>query len=553
VTSTGRRGDAGTDTVISSSAVMAAGTLVSRILGFARASVLAWAIGTLAVGDAFSVANTVPNNLYILLAGGVLNAVLVPQIVRAAKDPDGGQEYLDRLVTLSATVLALVTVLVTVAAPLLIRLYADSYSGSMLALSVAFAFWCLPQVFCYGLYTLLGQVLNARGSFGPYMWAPAANNVVAIAGLLAFVALAGSGARAPSAWTPGMIALLAGSATLGVVTQALVLLPALRRIGFRWRPRWSWRGVGLRTAGRVAGWTFGAVLLGQLGFVVTSNVATKGGALARAAGQGDVTPGKAIYDFGFLLFMLPHSLVAVSLVTALFTRMARSAADGRTDDIRADLSLGLRITAVATVPATVLMLAVGPELTRVAFFGSPQATTDGIALVAMAMMLGVSAFSAQYLMQRVFYAFEDARTPFLVQIPVVLTWTAGNLLSLQQLPARYIVVGVGLSMSAANLLGAALSAVLLRRRLGTLDGRRVSGTYLRVTAAAALAGGVGWGVSNGMHGLLGPSRLAAVGVLAVSLLVLAGVYVLLLRLLRVGELDLLLRPLLARFRPRFRA
>ena len=289
------------------------------------------------------------------------------------------------------------------------------------------------------------------------------------------------------------------------------------------------------------------MLIGQLGFVVTSNVATRGGVLARAAG-GDLTPGKAIYDFGFLLFMLPHSLVAVSLVTALFTRMSASAAAGRTGEVRDDLSLGLRMTGAATVAATAVILALGPQLTRVAFFGSPRATTDAIALVAMAMMLGVSAFSAQYLMQRVFYAYEDARTPFLVQVPVIVTWTAGNLISLQVLPARYIVVGIGISMSAGNVLGVVLSGLLLRRRLGGLDGRRVLATYLRLALAALLAGGTAWLVARAGQQLLGDGRAATLAVLIAGMAVLTGGYLLALRLLRVRELGLLLRPLTARLR-----
>ncbi|MFZ5868953.1 MAG: murein biosynthesis integral membrane protein MurJ, partial [Actinomycetota bacterium] len=213
--------------LLRSSAVMAAGTATSRVLGFLRAAVLAWAIGVNApAADAFALANTVPNNLYMLIAGGVLNAVLVPQIVRASRRADGGQEYLDRLLSVSLAILVTLTVALTVGAPLVVTLYANDFDGDLLALTVAFALWCLPQVFFYGLYTLLGQVLNARGSFGPYMWAPVVNNVVAIAGLLTFAALFGSGAAAHpvGSWTPAKIAVLAGTATLGVATQALVLL-----------------------------------------------------------------------------------------------------------------------------------------------------------------------------------------------------------------------------------------------------------------------------------------------------------------------------------------
>jgi murein biosynthesis integral membrane protein MurJ len=545
VTTTNRAPTEGSAGVVRSSAVMAAGTATSRVLGFVRAALLAAAIGTVASGDAFSVANTVPNTLYILLAGGVLNAVLVPQITRADAGEHGGQEYLDRLVTVSLAVLVGASVVVTAMAPLLVRLYAEDFDAAMLNLATGFAIWCLPQVFFYGLYTLFGQVLNARGNFGPYMWAPVANNVVAIIGLCVFIAVAGRGDRPVGDWTPGTIALLAGTATAGVAAQALVLLPALHHVKFRFRLRWGWRGVGLRTASRVAFWTFGAVLIAQLGFVITSKVATAGGVAARATGSG-LAPGKSTYDYAFLLFMLPHSLITVSVVTALFTRMARAAVAIRIDRIRDDLSLGLRLTGVVTVLATATFLALGTDITASLFPGNSSGETRGIAYVAMAMMLGLVPFSSQYLFQRVFYVFEDARTPFLIQVPVMLIWSVGNLLSLWLMPPQLIVVGIGLAMSAANLIGAGLSLILLRHRLLRLDGGRVLSTYLKLSAAAAFAGALAWMAARGVHAVAGSDWPATVLATAVGGTVIVGCYVGGLMLLGVSELGEMLRPLLRR-------
>ncbi|HEX8495944.1 MAG TPA: lipid II flippase MurJ, partial [Actinomycetales bacterium] len=235
--------------LIRSSAVMAAGTLVSRLLGFVRAILLTGLLGVTGAlaYDTFATANTVPNQVYNLIAGGLLNAVLVPAITRAAKHEDGGQAFLDRLLTIALVVLGTVTVVVVALSPLVpVVLGTAGWDAPTRALTVAFAFWCLPQVFFYGLYTVLGQVLNARGRFGAYMWAPVLNNVNA----------------------------LAGTATLGVALQALVLLIPLRAIGFRYRPRLGWRGAGLATAGQVAGWTFAAALVGQLAYVMTSRAVT---------------------------------------------------------------------------------------------------------------------------------------------------------------------------------------------------------------------------------------------------------------------------------------
>jgi putative peptidoglycan lipid II flippase len=546
-----------TDSLLRSSAVMAAGTAVSRVLGFVRAVVLVAAIGqNFPAANAFDIANKVPNILYMLIAGGVLNAVLVPQIVRATKREDGGKDFVDRLLTLTLGLMLVLTVLVTAAAPLLTRVYAsEKWPIEQLALATAFAFVCLPQVFFYGLYTVLGQVLNAKGSFGPYMWAPVASNVIGIAGLVAFIVLFGRGSNGEhtvSEWTPEMIALLAGSATLGVVVQALVLLPSLRKIGFSFTPRWGFRGVGLGSARRVAGWTFAAVAVGQLVFVITSRVAAAASALAEETGDHAYlagTPGNAAYSNAYLLFMLPHSLVAVSLVTALFTRMSHAAGSGDLAGVRSDLSLGLRTVGMVSVLATVgLVVLQGP----IGWTMTPGPAVQGQALgrVAAAMSLGLLAFSATYLTQRVFYAFEDAKTPFLAQIPAFIVTAAGNMAALWWLPPQQIVVGVGLAMSLGHVAQAIASFVLLRRRLGTLDGTRVLRTHVRLLVGGLAAGVAGWLVTLGMSDITWSGRSGAALTAFVGGVVVVGVYFVALRAMRVQELDDALAPVLRRFRGR---
>lgn len=534
-----------------SSALMASGTLVSRVLGLVRLSVLAAAIGVYASADAFDLANKVPNNIYILIAGGVLNAVLVPQITRAARDPDGGREYVNRLLTVALAGMLVVTVLVTLAAPLLVRLLSEGWDDERIALATVFAFWCLPQVFFYGVYTLLGQVLNARGSFGPYMWAPVANNVVAIAGLVLFLVVVGGGVRPVSAWDGGEVALLAGTATLGVVAQALVLLPSLRASGFRYTPRRALRGSGLGRAGRVARWTFAGVLVAQLGFIVTSRVTTSAG-----SGQvGDFSAGNAVYTYAFLLFMLPHSLVAVSLVTALFTQMSSSAADSDTSAVRRDLSWGLRHVGVASLAAVALMAVLGGEITRVIFPTITEPEARAIWLVSLAMFAGLPAFSALYLVQRVFYAWEDARTPFTIQVIVASVWVVGNLVAALLLEREWTVVGVGAAMSLANVVGFVVGAVLLRRRLGHLDGHHILRTHVRLVVAVLPAAGLGLGTARLVRIGTGDGVVPAAVQLAAGGTVMLAVYLLACRAMRVREvtdvLDMVTTrlPLLSR-RPR---
>lgn len=532
------------DSLARSSALMASGTLVSRLLGFVRSAVQGAAIGgTTQVGaQVFDVANKAPNVFYMLLAGGVLNAVLVPQIVRALKLPDGGKEFVDRLITLALVIMAGATVVLTLAAPLVVRIYAR-FPADWMALTAAMAFWCLPQVFFYGLYTVLGQVLNAKGSFGPFMWAPVLNNVVAIAGLVAFMLLVPGAAELPvGEWQPWMIALLAGTATLGIVAQALVLFWPLRRAGFRYRPRWGFRGTGLRSAGRVAGWTFAAVVAGQLVFAFTTQTATRAGRQLSELGVNGASG--ASYTYAFLLFMLPHSLVAVSLVTALFTRLSSAAATGDTAAVRRDFSTGARTVTVAGALATAAFVALGPWIGAAMI---PDGRPIGQVLVAMA--AGLVPFSVNYLVSRVFYAYEDARTPFVTAVVNAVVTAIGNVVCWLVVPAQWTVVGIGVTMSVANVVAGTLGLVLLRRKLKSLDGRGIDGhlvlrTGVRVLLIAVLAGGVTAAAARRVGPLEGQVPNLAV-VLAGGVVVLT-VFVLLCRAMRVRELQDLASPLLRR-------
>ena len=238
---------------------MAAGTLVSRILGFVKTILLTVAIGSLStVGDVFETANTLPKLIYVLVAGGVFNAVLVPQIIKAAKAQDGGARYISKLVTLTVTAIGLVTLITVACAWPIISVMGSGWTPEQRQLGFIFSLWCLPQIFFYGLYTVIGQVLNAKDAFGAYMWSPVLNNVITILSLFLFIFLFGAQTPNPHPihavdnWTNAQTLVLAGSSTLGVVMQALVLFIPLRRLGLRLKPDFAWRGIGLRAASKLA-------------------------------------------------------------------------------------------------------------------------------------------------------------------------------------------------------------------------------------------------------------------------------------------------------------
>jgi putative peptidoglycan lipid II flippase len=525
------------------SMAMASGTIVSRVLGMLRVVLQTSALGAVAVAaNAWDTANTLPNIMYTLMAGGVLNAVLVPQITKASSHADGGRDYVDRLLTLAITGMAVLTVVFTFGAGLLVRLYSTASDQAFINLGTAFALICMPQVFFYGLYTLLGQVLNARNQFAAYMWAPALANVVAIGGLAVFLATQRHAAPVQD-WTPGMVWLVAGSATVGVAVQAVVLVVPLWRKGFRYRPRWGFRGVGLRSASRVAVWTFAAVVVSQLGFVVTSNV------LNYAADHGD-SAGRAAYSTALLLFMLPHSLITVSLITALFTRMSRAAHRNAIGDVRSDVRHGLRLTGVATVPITIggFVLAV-PLATTVFTALARRPPTEALAIghIMMAMMLGLIPFGLFFLVQRVYYAFEDARTPFYFQSVITGIATVLNLFVLWLVPAQWMAGGAGAALAAGNLVGSVIGFAWMRRRLGGMPIAEVVRTYVRLGVASLVAAGVTLGVRAGAHLVLDgvPYALAT---LFMGGAVFVLVYTVLARRMRVTEIDEVLAPLTSRAR-----
>jgi len=468
------------------SAALASGTLVSRALGFVSAAVLAWTIGQTNQGaNAFAIANQLPNNIYAIIAGGLLSAVLVPQIVRAAHHDDGGQRFVNRLVTLGIVAFLVVALIATLCGPLLVQLYTFSGGKALgqqgVALAVAFAYWCLPQIFFYALYSLLGEVLNARGVFGPFTWAPVLNNVVAIAGLVAFAILFGvdPAHRDPTSWDAAKVAMLAGTATLGVATQALVLLLFWRRTGLGFRPDFRWRGVGLGATGRAAGWTFGMILVTQLAGIVQSNVALN-------AGAGDASV--AVLRTAWLVFMLPHSIVAVSIATPYFTRMSAHARDGDLAALRSDLSSSLRTILLLVTGAGVALVAAA--IPFAAFFSHDARDVAAISGVLLAFLLGLVPFSALFLVQRGFYALGDTRTPFFVQLVQSGLFVTGALSALL-LPPSAVTAGIAIVTSIAGTVQTLLAVFLLRRRLGGIDGRHVLrriGGYLLAAVPALLAG-----------------------------------------------------------------
>lgn len=548
--STAENSDLGVDTssrsVGKSSLLMASGTAVSRVLGLVRNIMLVAALGaTGAVADAFDIANKIPNILFAIIAGGALNAVIVPQVMKAYKSKNP-QERLDKLLTLAASMLFGITLLLTVGASLLVGLYTTGWSEDQKGLAVAFAFWCIPQLFFYGLYTLLGQVLNARGQFGPYMWAPALNNVVSIIGFGIFLLIYGPVATGDiqtlSDWSGPSIALIGASATLGVASQALILFIPLYKSGFRWNLQFGIRGIGLRSAGRVGLWTFLAIILDQIGVLVFSKIAT---AAPDAASSGvDVIAGNASYTQALMIYLLPHSLVTVSVATALFTGMSAAASKNDTGAVSSLVSRGLRVIAVFTIFATAVFLVLSEPITKLLIPSLTAPEVEVVSQVVWALAWGLMPLGAMVLMKWVYFAFEDGKSVFYFQIPVTLVLIGGSFLVTVIAPGEWWVFGIALSLSIANLVCVLLRLNGLRQKLPSLDLNRIVRLHVQLICASGIAALVGWGVLKVWTFDSTDSMLWAFTVTAIVGLLMVAVYILTLQFMKVKEFDSLLEPIL---------
>ncbi|MCQ8774639.1 murein biosynthesis integral membrane protein MurJ [Streptomyces telluris] len=528
--------------LLKSSALMAAGTMVSRLLGFGRNLVMAAAIGVGTLNDDYQVANVLPTMIYILVGGGALNAVFIPQLVRAMKnDDDGGEAYANRLLTLVVVLLAGVTTVCVLGAPLFIQAMSPTIASDpdRMEVAVAFARYCLPTMFFMGVHVVLGQILNARGKFGAMMWTPVLNNIIIIATFGSFIWAFGpfKDSQVDAAGIPAEGVQLIGIGTLlGLVVQALAMLPYLREAGFRIRPRFDWRGQGLGKAAGLAKWTFFFVLANQLSMVVVTQLATKAGALAEKAGHTGT--GITAYNFALQLWQMPQAIITVSVMTAVLPRISRAAHDGDASAVRDDLSHGLRTSAVAIVPCAFAFLALGVPMSTLMFSGgSGTGGATNIGFILMAFGLGLIPYSAQYVILRGFYAYEDTRTPFYNTLIVSAAFAASAVLSYLVLPSRWAVAGMAFSYGLGYAVGVGVAWRRLRTRLGgDLDGSRVVRTYARLAGACIPAALVGGAAAYGITQVLGQGVPGSLASLTGGGLVLLGVFYLAAKRMRIEEL-----------------
>lgn len=396
---------------------MALGTLTSRITGIFRDIALVAAIGTAIFADTYSVANSLPNIIYILIAGGAINAVFIPALVRHMKDDaDGGQRFTDQLLSFIGLVLLVIVTLGVIFAGSLVSLYAtDSWSTQDFKIATLFAMWFIPQVFFYGVYTIASQVLNARDVFVLPMFAPIVNNVIVILTAITFLFISDQVPTTESVST-NQIYLLGAGTTLGVIVQALILIPALKKAGYQFNPTLNFRGSGLGKIADLAIWTIGFVIINQVSFLILSNLTTYANVLA--ASENLVANGFTSYQKAQLMMMLPHSIITVSVVTALLPKLSKHAHDLDDKSFSADLASALRTVVAFIMPLAVILFLAGNRVGQFLYGYGASTAVQGQAVGKVAAMfaIGLPAFSMFYVLLRSYYAREDTKTPFLINV-----------------------------------------------------------------------------------------------------------------------------------------
>ncbi len=528
--------------ILSSTAVMASGTVVSRMSGFVRSALLIAALGGGLHADLFNIANTVPNMLYILLAGGIFNAVLVPQLVRGMKnDADGGVAYTNRIMTLAILFLGAVTILLVVAAPWVMSLFLDpEYNTAKLAAQhdsiIAFARFCLPQVFFYGMFVLVGQILNSRGRFGPMMWAPIANNLIAVAVLVLYLVVYGptGGPNGDGAYTFGQEALLGLGSTLGIVVQLMILLPYMSAAGYHYRPRFDFRDTGLGHTLRLGVWTVLFVVVNQIAYTVVVRLASGGTADAPPGADGT---GYTVYSLTFLIVMVPHSVITVSLATAILPRLSAHAADTDFPALARTLGVAMRSALAVVIPFALLLPVIARDLAHVIWgWGAGKDDYANFAPTLGLFGFGLVFFTLHYLTLRGFYSLERTRTVFWIQCVVAAVNIAAAVVLVRVTDAEATAPALVVAYTAAYAAGSLLSYLWLRHSLGGLGTLRLLRFLVRVVLAAAASTAVALSVALlldriGDDPSLGVAALRALAVTVVDVVV----FVVLARLLRIRE------------------
>jgi len=473
--------------------------VASRLLGLLREIVAAALFGASNEKAAYVIGYYLPFFFQRLLLGGTLSIVFIPTIT----------EYLTRgeraetervtatLFNLILLLGAAMVLLGEVLAPLLVRLAAPGFAAQgLIPLAIELTRIIFIAMFFLALAVYATGFLQAHQHFTVPALAPLLFNLVIIGGTLWL---------GPRIGITGLAIAWVG----GTAAQFAMQWPAMRRAGFRYRPLLNLRHPAVRKFVRLA-------VPAMLGLAVLEVNAYVSRFFASFLPPGPGVNAVAVLDYAYEVMQAPVGIIAVSIATAVFPTLARQAAGQDSAGLRATTAFGLRMVLVLILPVLALVLALADPLVRL-LFQRGEFTSGATAAVAAALRgytLGLGAVAAYYIITRAFYALQDMATPVKVGGGMILFNAVLAFLLMRPLGAT----GIALATSIVNVTNAALLLWLLRRRLGTFEGRRTFVTGARASAAAVLAGLAAAGVSVYAAGWFGPDTLST----ALLLLVAAG-------------------------------
>lgn len=510
---------------------MAIGTLISRITGFIRGVLLVAVLGTALLADGYNVANTIPTIVYNLVVGGALTAIFVPQLIRSFSEVDGGSAFISRLITTIGGILLVLTSLGMVFAPVLVRIYAPEFSSPGFeqerSITVAFMRYCLPQIFFLVIYSLLGQVANAKGIFTPLMWAPILNNLVGIFLLVGFLYFVPS--ISVESISETQVAILGWGTTLGVLVQVLVLIPIFVRTKIKFRLSFGFTGLG--KSFKLAGWTLIYILISQLGYLVTVSVATS--AAVRSVQDG-ITRGVGFtpYSNAYLIMLLPYSVITISLITTLLPHLSRLAIASDFNEVKSQLIRAIRLVAVITIPSSIGLTFFGPLITEVLFFGISRSDSLYMGYVLSALSFGLVAFSINIILIRGFNAFEDTKTQVVSIFIINFIAVALSYLFLNTVKNEYVTIYLGFAFSISYLVGVVITINLIKKHVGKIHFSQFLRQHLRLVIASIVSMGPIFALAQ-VFNWQGP--LALLLVLSFS----ATGYFLVAKIMRVAEISMI--------------
>lgn len=524
---------------------MAVGTLLSRITGVVRDIALVAAIGTGVFSDTYSVANSLPNIIYILIAGGAINAVFIPALVRHMKeDADNGKVFTDRLLTLVGLMLLAIVAIALSFTALIVHMYAtSSWTGQDFHVAIVFALWCIPQIIFYGIYTLESQILNARKVFKLPMFAPIANNVVVIVSAMFFIALTNMTPTTETV-TSGQLALLGAGTTLGVIVQAGILFPALKANGYTFSPRFDFRNSGLGKLGDLAIWTIGFVFVNQISFLIISKLTTYANVMA--AENSQVAMGFTSYQKGQLMMMLPHSIITVSIITALLPRLSDHSHSENLSAFGQELGIALRNVITYLIPCAVVLGFMGSQI-GVILYGHGAASHDqgaAVGYISSMFAIGLPAFSIFYVLLRTYYAQENTKTPFMFNLGFNALHMGIGLTLFFTVSDQYKVPSLAMAYSVAYIVICWLTWHRVTKRLPAVPVKHLAQLLARVVVAGLLSGLLAWMTATNL--IASNSTLDALKQITLFTLILAIGYVALAKIMRIQEITTLVNQLMKR-------